>query len=255
MTRRRHVVKHAARVAPRQRSRYPLLPGSLRRLAVVTSAVCAAITALLAVLVHHQNGAGFMDRKIDHLLHRSIGRHHGLLEPLARLGDQLPVTLMAVVLVVACLLVRRWNGAVLVAVGVSAAIVVTEYLLKPLVDRTLGGGESFPSGHATGMFAVATAFSVLIAAPLRLTLATWQHRVLAVCAFLFAASVPVAMVGLNHHYFTDIVAGAAVGIAAVLVTALVLDWLGGQWGNRLRLAHDASTRAQVTALSGPSSRE
>jgi len=255
MTRRKHVVKHAEHGAPRQRSRYPLLPGHLRRLAVVTSAVCAAITALLAVLVHHQDGAGFMDRKIDHLLHRSIGRHHGLLEPLARLGDQLPVTLMAVALVVACLLVRRWNGAVLVAVGTSAAIVVTEYLLKPLVDRTLGGGESFPSGHATGMFAVATAFSVLIAAPPRLTLATWQRRVLAVCAFLFAASVPVAMVGLNHHYFTDIVAGAAVGIAAVLVTALVLDWLGGQWGNRLRLAHDASTRARVTALSGPSSRE
>ena len=81
----------------------------------MTTAVCAAVTALLAVLVYHQNGAGFMDRKIDHLLHRSIGRHPGLLEPLARLGDQLPVTLMAIVLVVGCLLVRRWNGAVLVA--------------------------------------------------------------------------------------------------------------------------------------------
>jgi membrane-associated phospholipid phosphatase len=153
---------------------------------------------------------------------------------------------------VGCLLVRRWNGAVMVAVGVSAAIVVTEYLLKPFVDRTLGGGESFPSGHATGMFAIATAFCVLIAAPPRLKLTTPQRRVLTVCALLFAASVPVAMVGLNHHYFTDIVAGAAVGIGTVLLTALVLDWLGGRWANRLRLPHDASTRARVTALSGPS---
>jgi len=243
-------VKHAGHGAPRQ-PLHPLLPGKLRRLAVVTTAVCVAVTALFGVLVYHQNGAGFMDRKIDHLLHRSIGLHRGLLEPLAKLGDQLPVTVMAVALVVGCLLVRRWNGAVMVAVGTSAAIVVTEYLLKPLVGRTLGGGDSFPSGHATGMFAIATAFCVLIAAPPRLKLTTWQRRVLAVCAFLFAASVPVAMVGLNHHYFTDIVAGAAVGIGMVLVTALVLDWLGGQWANRLRLAHDASTRARVTALSGP----
>ena len=247
-------MKHAEHGAPRQPPQ-PLLPGSLRRGAVVTTAVCAAVTALLGVLVYHQNGAGFMDRKIDHLLHRSIGLHRGLLEPLAKLGDQLPVTLLAVALVVGCLLVRRWNGAVLVAVGVSAAIVITEYLLKPLVDRTLGGGESFPSGHATGIFAIATAFCVLIAAPPRLKLTTRQRRVLTVCAFLFAASVPVAMVGLNHHYFTDIVAGAAVGIGTVLLTALALDWLGGQWANRLRLAHDASTRARVTALSGPSSRE
>ena len=247
-------MKHAEHGAPRQPPQ-PLLPGSLRRGAVVTTAVCAAVTALLGVLVYHQNGAGFMDRKIDHLLHRSIGRHPGLLEPLARLGDQLPVTLMAIVLVVGCLLVRRWNGAVLVAVGVSAAEGAVDEGLEQVLGDHDGGGESFPSGHATGIFAIATAFCVLIAAPPRLKLTTRQRRVLTVCAFLFAASVPVAMVGLNHHYFTDIVAGAAVGIGTVLLTALVLDWLGGQWANRLRLAHDASTRARVTALSGPSGGE
>jgi undecaprenyl-diphosphatase len=221
----------------------------------VTTVVCAAVTALLGVLVHHQNGAGFMDRKIDHLLHRSIGRHPGLLEPLARLGDQLPVTLLAVALVVVCLLIRRWEGAVLTAVGLSVAIVVTEYLLKPFVGRTLGGGQSFPSGHATGMFALATAFCVLLAAPPYLKVPARLRRVLALLALVIAVSVPVAMVGLNHHYFTDIVAGAAVGIGVVLLTALVLDWLGGQWANRLRLAHDASTRGRVTALSGPSGGE
>jgi hypothetical protein len=41
--------------------------------------------------------------------------------------------------VVVCLLVRRWEGAILTAVGLFAAIVVTEYLLKPFVGRTLGG--------------------------------------------------------------------------------------------------------------------
>jgi membrane-associated phospholipid phosphatase len=249
------VVKHAAGAAPGQQPRYPLLPGSLRPLAVLVVAVCAAITALLGVLVHHQNGAGFMDRKIDHLLHRSIGRLPEILNPLAKLGDQLPVTLLAVALVLVCLLIRRWQGAVLVTVGLSGAIVVTEYLLKPFVGRTLGGGQSFPSGHATGMFALATAFCVLLAAPPHLKVPAPLRRVLALGALLVAAGVPVAMVGLNHHYFTDIVAGAAVGTGVVLLTALVLDWLIGLWGNRLRLAHDASTRARVTALSGPSGRE
>jgi membrane-associated phospholipid phosphatase len=34
------------------------------------------------------------------------------------------------------------------------------------------------------------------------------------------------MVGMGAHYFTDTVAGAAVGTAVVLVTAFLLDRLG-----------------------------
>ncbi len=219
-------MKHAAHGAPSQ-PHQPLLPGRMHRLAVVIIAVCAGITAVLGALVYHRKGAHFLDRKIDNVLHHTIGKHPGILHPLAGLGELVPVTLMAAVLAVAFLLARRWDGAVMVAVGVAAASVVTEYLIKPIVGRRFGtGSESFPSGHATGMFALATAFWVLVVAVSpRLKLPAWLRRVLTAVAFLFAASVPVAMVGLNHHYFTDIVAGAAVGTAVVLLTALVLDGL------------------------------
>jgi membrane-associated phospholipid phosphatase len=46
---------------------------------------------------------------------------------------------------------------------------------------------------------------------------------LAAGAALIAAAVPLAMVALGFHYFTDIVAGTAVGIGTVLLTALLID--------------------------------
>jgi membrane-associated phospholipid phosphatase len=42
-------------------------------------------------------------------------------------------------------------------------------------------------------------------------------------AVLVAAVVPVAMVALGFHYFTDTVAGAAVGTGMVLLIALLID--------------------------------
>jgi membrane-associated phospholipid phosphatase len=49
-------------------------------------------------------------------------------------------------------------------------------------------------------------------------------RVLLVAgAVLVAAAVPVAMVAQGFHYFTDIVAGAAVGIGTVLLITLLID--------------------------------
>ncbi len=40
-----------------------------------------------------------------------------------------------------------------------------------------------------------------------------------------AAAVAVAVIGLEFHYFTDTVGGAAVGIGTVLLTAIILDFL------------------------------
>jgi membrane-associated phospholipid phosphatase len=42
-------------------------------------------------------------------------------------------------------------------------------------------------------------------------------------AVLVATAVPIAMVALGDHYFTDIVAGTAVGTGMVLLTALLID--------------------------------
>ena len=48
-------------------------------------------------------------------------------------------------------------------------------------------------------------------------------------AFAVAAAVAAAMIALGFHYFTDAVAGAAVGTGTVLATALLLDLLMLAW--------------------------
>jgi membrane-associated phospholipid phosphatase len=218
-----HAVKQAGRDAPGQ---LPLLPGGLRRLAVVVVAGCAALTTLIGVLVNHRHHAGVLDKALDRFIRGHIGKYPGLLNPLARIGSPVVVTVLAAVLVVACLATRRWYGAVLVAVGTVAASVVSEYLLKPLVAHHLGDGESFPSGHATGMFALETALVLLLLSPPHLKVPQRLRAALAVAGLVVAVAVPVAMVGLYHHYFSDIVGGAAVGTAVLLLTALALDGLG-----------------------------
>lgn len=92
----------------------------------------------------------------------------------------------------------------LLAYGSTMAVV---YVLKPTIDRTRpnGGGLSFPSGHTASAFAGA---------------AFVQRRYgwrVGVPAYLVAAFVGYSRVESDNHYTSDVVAGAAIGIAANLV--------------------------------------
>src|SRR5262249_28491969 len=150
-----------------------------------------------------------------------------------RLGRAEPVTAMTAALVLACVAQRWYRGATLVALSVPAAAAITEFLLKPLIGRLSYGSLSFPSGHTTGVFAVAAAVTVLLLArrggrPAARTL----RLALSLAAFLGATAVAVAVVGVGFHYFTDTVGGAAVGIGTVLATALALDLVSAGWPRR-----------------------
>jgi membrane-associated phospholipid phosphatase len=96
-------------------------------------------------------------------------------------------------------------------------------VLKPLIDRTLMGAPSFPSGHATGVFTLAAVFAVLLINPPRARLGRGLRTLLAMCGILTAAAVAVALVNLDLHYATDTLGGAAMGTAVVLLAALILD--------------------------------
>jgi membrane-associated phospholipid phosphatase len=207
------------------RVRGPLLAPAIRPPAVALLAACAAVTALLGLWLMHQTRADWLDSAIDGRMLAAMGGQRAVLSRIGEVAAPLQTTAVTVALVLACLVTRRWRGAVLVAVAIPAAGAVTEYLLKPLFDRTSRGHLEFPSGHTTGAFAMAAVCVVLLLGPLRPRLARALRMLLAVAAVLLAVGVAVAVVALRFHYFTDTVAGAAVGTGTVLATALLLDRL------------------------------
>ena len=77
-----------------------------------------------------------------------------------------------------------------------------------------GGGDwSFPSGHTTAITALATSLVVVLWAT------RWRRPALIV-ALLVCAGVGVTRVYLGTHYPTDVLAGWALGVAAVLAVRL-----------------------------------
>jgi undecaprenyl-diphosphatase len=201
----------------------PLLPPGMRRPAALLTAGCVVVTACLAVAFGHQGRPDRLDAVVDTRIQSLLGSYQGPLHLLTRLGGLLSVAELTAALVLACLVTRRWRGAVLAALAVPVAMTLTEFVLKPLVGRSIRGYASFPSGHATAMFALAAICAVLLANPSRPRLPRAVRLLLAGGAVLVAVAVPVAMVAQGFHYFTDIVAGSAVGIGTVLLITLLID--------------------------------
>jgi membrane-associated phospholipid phosphatase len=200
-----------------------LLPVSLRLPASALLACCVAVTVLLGIAFAGQRHGGRLDTAVDAPVKSALKGFPGLLNVLAATGTLIPVTLMTVALVLACAATRRWSGAILAVVATPAASALTEVALKPLVDRTIGGALSFPSGHATSTFALAGTCAVLLLDPPGRRLSGTVRLVLASLALLAAAAVAIGMVARGSHYFTDAVGGTAVGTGMVLACTLILD--------------------------------
>jgi membrane-associated phospholipid phosphatase len=68
---------------------------------------------------------------------------------------------------------------------------------------TTSGGKSFPSGHATLAFSVATSLSL-----------QYKKWYVVIPAYAWASSVAYSRMYLGRHYPTDVLAGAVVGIGS-----------------------------------------
>jgi undecaprenyl-diphosphatase len=204
----------------------------------------------MGIWLAHRSYPVWPDTWIDPLIHVRSGTRHFAKEARG-IGDPGSAAGYCVVIVVACVLTRRYRAALLTAIAVPVASALTEFALKPLIHRIIGGYLSFPSGHVTGMSAIAAALIVLLAGPSRPPLpavARWAAGALAVAAVLVVAT---GMVALGDHYATDTVGGAAVGTGMVLATALAIDAAAGALARRRerRLAdqRDAGTADELTA--------
>jgi len=225
----------------------PLLADSGRPWAGAALACCAALIAALGALFAHQAQAGRLDHAVDSPVISWLGSHQDLAGWLAFPGSLIPAVGLSVAIAVAYLLAGRLNGAVLAVAAVPAATGLNDGLLKPLVHRTYLGVLTYPSGHTATIFALAATVAVLLLGPSRPTRGRELRVLIAAAAGVLGGVVAIGVIGLRWHYFTDTVAGAAVGIGTVCALALLLDLPAArrQFGRAGRLLPTAQPKARV----------
>lgn len=145
-----------------------------------------------------------------------------------------PVIVAAVaVITVGALLVRRLDLAALAVLAPLVATGLTEWVFKPLFDRTVPSvtqrtgteSEAYPSGHETAVSTVLVVLALILLRA-RVPLAV-KVAGLIVLAGYYAITV-VALVGQYFHYLTDTIGALGVAIALVLAVALALDRLAAR---------------------------
>jgi membrane-associated phospholipid phosphatase len=183
---------------------------------------CVIVTAVLGVLLAGHPEPGRVDRWIDGHLEARFG-DHSLLAHSAYLGDPYWVAGICTAAVLACVLGRRLRAALLVLIAVPAAIVLTDSILKPLIDRTFYGNLTYPSGHTTAVATMAVAAAVVLTGPARPPLPAAVRWLLSAAVLAVIPVVAAGLVVIHYHYFTDTIGGAGVGTAVALATALGLD--------------------------------
>ncbi len=221
-----------------------LLSPRFRWPAAIIVLACAAVTTVLGVAFADHSQPGRLDRVADTRIESAVRGYTGLLRPIAY-RTPLVVIVLAVLGFCALLFARRPRAAALLAIGLPGGL-LAEVVLKPLIHRTLysSGDGSYPSGHTIGAFSLAVVVVVLLLGPHRPPLRPVVRALLACAVLAVACLVPVAVVAMHMHYFTDTVGGAALATALVLAAALLLDAIGSSTRQRvLGKDHDRTDSA------------
>lgn len=177
---------------------------------------------VLAVLVRAVDGPLSVDVRLYQLLDRALLRigveRYADLPTAILLGH--PVTLLVLVGVPAAVSAagRRWADVAVLALGPALAVVLGELVAKPLVGRrNTGAAYTFPSGTAAATAGVVTAIAIIV-----WRRGGWSWLTLSVPVLAgVPAVVGVAILGLNWHHATDILAGFLLGSATSLAVSLV----------------------------------
>lgn len=190
-----------------------------------------------------------MDWSILHALNDFLFHHDGVEDPLlfyVNASEALFIATLGVIFLAATGARHApWRRAAVAAVLSAGLALAIGAVISALVDRARpfvvdangvhlfsahSADPGFPSDHATASFAIAMAIFL-------------RHRGWGVVALLAAAVLSVGRVAIGVHYPTDVLAGAALGVAAALalwavepvrrnVNALS-DLLGSYWDRAL----------------------
>ena len=145
--------------------RQPLLPGRWQPAAIAVTAVSVIGFTTMATAYRFQERAGRLDTLIAKPLIGNAAFDWGFLRDITTLGAPWTVAMMSgLLMLVAAGVGSGWRQVVLAGMGPAAATLLAEFALKPLVDRRFRGDLAFPSGHATGVAAVAATAVVIVVA-------------------------------------------------------------------------------------------
>lgn len=200
-----------------------LLGRTARGWAIAVAAVAAAVTLSMAVAFAGDRGhVSTFDANIMVHIYEWYPDRTALAHRVSDLGGGVVVFVVAAALAAVSWFRGRPREVVLAILGPSVAIMVTEYVLKPTVHRRLLGYVTYPSGHTTGAFSLATLIAVQLLAPrTRLPVAV---RVVSIVALLsVCTAVAISLVAANYHVPTDTIGGAGVAISTVLFLAVGID--------------------------------
>ncbi|MCE0763096.1 phosphatase PAP2 family protein [Pseudonocardia kujensis] len=137
-----------------------------------------------------------------------------------------PLVVLAVLVSIAAAWRRRRWDAVFLALLTAPASLVVELLVKEIVRRQRPDGGTallYPSGHA----ALATAAAVTVVVVLRATSASPRTRAaVAWLAGWLVLAIGSARLVQTVHYLTDVVGGAALGLAVSCSAVWIIATLG-----------------------------
>jgi undecaprenyl-diphosphatase len=218
----------ATHLAERAGNRNPLLvsAGALVAAYVVVAAGMLLVGLLLTkVLLDH--GVGTFDSGItDWLVARRTPGLNDLTKYATYVANTEPVVAIATVVTIVLLVFRRWREAIFLAAALVIELTVfltANFLIarpRPDVERlnATPATSSFPSGHAAATFVLWVGVAMVVAAVTTNIVArvvTWIPVVTLVWL------VPFARVYRGMHHTTDVLAGMALGVAALVAGCFV----------------------------------
>ncbi|WP_030687009.1 phosphatase PAP2 family protein [Streptomyces globisporus] len=210
--------------------------GRVRAVVVLPSAVrvglggiaglAAVVVGVLGVLYAGDGRPGGVDVRVLAVVGGAAPSSWDVALGLDFLGEPVGAALLVLVAVTGCLLLRWPRAAVLLCVGVGAAVGVARGL-KFLVGRTIHGDNlSFPSGHTAFLTAFVLVVALLVVGRLRLGRVAGLLLVFGV-ALVAGAAMGWAQVVLGAHYPTDALGGWCTALAVVPAVAWGVDRVSG----------------------------
>ena len=202
----------------------------LARPPLVGCVIIAALGGMVALGVRYAGarGPGQLDASIDRRVQQQLSGHPRLLLDLVDLANPATTLLTCAALCVVFLLLRRWRLAFLVVVGPAVCTGLVDVVFKPLFDRRLAGGLSYPSGHTAAASALALVVIIEMTGPNRPNWPALSRFFVVIVAACGAGAVAAALIGGGYHYATDTVGGLLIAIATVLLAALLIDAVAGR---------------------------